>query len=74
MRLRNLAIKVVETRGLLHSLNLRALRRYIKEHTEEELEKEIRGMETAKQLRALWEAGLSSRLQGVLLERLEKLR
>lgn len=74
MSLRSLAIKVVETRGLLHSLNLRALRLYIKEHTEEELEKEIKGMETAKQLRALWEAGLSNNLQGAVLKQLEKFR
>lgn len=74
MSLRNLAIRVVETRGLLHSLNLRALRSYIKKGKEEELVKEITGMETAPQLRALWEAGLSNNLQGAVLKQLEKFR
>lgn len=73
MSLRSLAIKVVETRGLLHQTHLRALRLYIRTHTEEELEKEIKGMETAPQLRALWEAGLSAGLQEAVLERLKRL-
>jgi len=73
MPLRKLAIRVSETRGLLHQVNLRALRLYIKEHSEEELEKEIKGIEASKPLRALWEAGLSSGLQLALLERLEKI-
>ncbi len=74
MSLRRYTIRVVETRGLFHLVTLRALRLYIKTHTEEELIKEIKDMETARQLRALWEAGLSARLQEAVLERLEKMK
>ncbi len=74
MSLRRYAIRVVETRGLLHQVTLRALRLYIKTHTEEELIKEIKDMETAPQLRALWEAGLSAGLQEAVLERLVKMK
>ncbi len=74
MSLRRYAIRVVETRGLLHQVTLRALRLYIKTHTDEELIKEIKDMETAPQLRALWEAGLNARLQEAVLGRLEKMK
>lgn len=73
MRLRNLAIRVAETRGMVHQLNLRALRLYIRDNVEWELEKEIQGIEASRPLRALWEAGLSARLQDVVLEQLKKL-
>lgn len=74
MSLRNMAIRVVETRGLLHQVTLRALRNYIKTHTEEGLVKEVKGMESSPQLRALWEAGLSAGLQDEVLKQLEKIR
>ena len=72
MSLRRTAIRVVETYGLLHKANLRALRLYIKEHTEDELVKEIKDIREAPLLRALWEAGLSQRLQDAVMEQLGK--
>jgi len=73
MSLRRTAIRVVETYGLVHQVNLRALRNYIKTHTEEELLKEIRDIKESPLLRALWEAGLSQRLQDEVLEQLGKI-
>jgi len=74
MSLRRTAIRVVETYGLLHKANLKALRLYIKEHTEDELIKEVKGIREAPLLRALWEAGLSQRLQDTVVEQLGKIR
>jgi len=74
MSLKSLAKRVAESFGLLHQVNLRALRLYIKEHTEEELLKEIAGIDEGKQLRILWEAGLSARLQDAVLGQLNKIR
>jgi len=68
--LRRAAIRVVETYGLVHQVNLRALRSYIKTHTEEELLGEIRDIKESPLLRALWEAGLSQRLQDEVLKQL----
>uniref|UniRef100_A0A6H2A4D1 Uncharacterized protein n=2 Tax=viral metagenome TaxID=1070528 RepID=A0A6H2A4D1_9ZZZZ len=73
MSLRRTAIRVVETYGLLHKANLTALRLYIKEHTEDELVKEVKDIREAPLLRALWEAGLSQRLQDAVMEQLGKI-
>lgn len=73
MSLRRTAIRVTETYGLLHQVTLRALRLYIKTHTEEELLKEIRDIRESPLLRTLWEAGLSQRLQDEVLEQLKKI-
>lgn len=73
MTLKRYAQRVTETYGLVHQSNLRALRYYIKEHTEVELVEEIAGLKDAVLLRALWEAGLSSVLQDAVLDRLNKL-
>lgn len=72
MSLRRYAIRVVETRGLGHSLQLRNLRNYLKEHTDESLIKEIRDIREVPLLRALFEAGLRSPLMGEVLKQLEK--
>lgn len=64
---------VSEARGLLHQLALRGLRLYIKEHSEEELIKEIDKIKEAALLRFLWEAGLSASLQDAVLDRLKKI-
>lgn len=73
MSLKSVARRVTESFGLLHQTNLRALRLYIKDHTEEELIKEIAEIEDGRQLRILWEAGLSARLQDAVLEQLNKI-
>lgn len=54
-------------------MTLRALRYYLKTEPEENLIKEIQDMLNARQLRALWEAGLSSRLQEQVLFQLEQI-
>lgn len=73
MRLERMAKSVAESFGLLHQLNLRALRDYIKTTSEEELERQVMVIKEPALLRALWEAGLSSGLQGAVLERLKKI-
>ena len=74
MKLKQLAKRVTESPGLLHQLSLRALRRYIKEAPIEQLVSEVEEIDDAASLRALWEAGLSSEMQDVVLKRLEKMR
>lgn len=74
MNLRRYAIRVVETGGLLHQANLRALRGYLKREPEEHLVKEVSDIREAPLLRALWEAGLSSRMQDEVLKQLEKIK
>ena len=73
MELKRLAIRVTETYGLLHAMMIAELRRYIKETLEERLVDEIAEIKDAALLRALWEAGLSSRLQSAVLEQLKKI-
>lgn len=73
MRLYRLAKSVSESFGLLHQSNLRVLRNYIKVTPEEELVKEMVEIKEVALLRTLWEAGLSSGLQDVVLEKLEEL-
>lgn len=73
MLLERMARSVSETYGMLHQMNLRALRNYIKTTPEEELIKQVANVREAILLRSLWEAGLSSGLQEAVLERLEKL-
>lgn len=73
MTLKRYVKSTSETFGLLHQLKLRALRNYIKTTSEEQLEKELRDIEDTKLLRTLWEAGLSARLQEVVLEQLKKI-
>lgn len=70
MRLVRLAQGVSEARGLLHQVKLRALRLYIKETDEVKLEDEISRIKNARLLRVLWEAGLSTRLQAVVLKQI----
>lgn len=74
MSLKREAKRVSETRGLLHQVSLRWLRVYLKTHTDEELVKEIQGIEEARSLRALWEAGLRQPLQTAVLAQLEKIK
>ncbi len=73
MSLRSLAIRVVETGGLIHQANLRALRSYLKTTSEEKLIREVKEIESGKLLRALWEAGLSSALQEAVLEQTKRI-
>ena len=73
MRLERLAKSVAESYGMLHQLELRALRSYIKTTPEEDLVKQIAEIKEVILLRTLWEAGLSSVLQAAVLERLERL-
>jgi len=73
MSLKRHCRRVVETFGLQHVTMLRALRLYIKTHTEEELIKEIKDTKEAPCLKALWEAGLSQPLQDAVLEQIRKI-
>ena len=74
MSLKAMTESVVESRGLHHQLVLKALRDYIKTTPEETLLKEIKDITWPKALRALWEAGLNSRLQSAVLEQLDKIK
>lgn len=73
MSLRQLAIRVLETQGLVRQSNLRVLRLRLKREPEEKLLVEVKECETPRQLRVLWEAGLSSRLQRVVTEMIEEM-
>lgn len=73
MNLRQLSIRVLETRGLVRQSNLRVLRSHLKSQPSERLLKEVADCDTARQLRTLWEAGLSDELQEAVTKRLEKL-
>ena len=73
MNLRQLSIRVLETRGLVRQSNLRVLRQYLKSQPSERLLKEVNDCETPRQLRTLWEAGLSDELQEAVTKRLEGL-
>ena len=60
---------VVDSRGLLHKRYLEVLRLRIKTSAEDDLIAEINRMNNIDVLRALWEAGLSARLQQAVLDR-----
>jgi len=74
MTLQKLVARVVETYGLLHQTNLRALRYYINTTPEDDVAEEIREITSGKELRTLWEAGLNTRLQEVVLEQLKEVK
>lgn len=71
MNLRQLAIRVLESGGLVRQVHLRTLRSYLKKEPEDELIKGVSNCETTAQLRVLWEAGLSDRMQQAVTERLQ---
>lgn len=73
MPLLNLTKKVADSFGLAHKIELDVLRHYIKTTTEKTLIWEIGHIQNAAYLRILWEAGLSARLQDVVLEQLKKI-
>ena len=73
MKLERLARGVADSYGMLHQLNLRALRDYIKTTPEEELVNQVVEIKEVVLLRTLWEAGLSSGLQGAVLEKLKEI-
>lgn len=73
MPLLNLTKKVADSFGLAHKTRLDVLRHYIKTTSEDTLVEEIKTIGTAGYLRILWEAGLSARLQAVVLEQLRKI-
>lgn len=73
MMLERMARSVFQSYGLLHQSNLRALRGYIKTTSEKELIQQVAEIKDAALLRTLWEAGLSSGLQGAVLERLKEI-
>ena len=73
MSLKQLAESVSESRGLVHQMNLRALRSYLKTTPEEMILREIKDITWPRALRALWEAGLSQLLQDAVLKRLSEL-
>lgn len=73
MPLLNLTKKVHDTFGLAHATNLATLRHYLKTTNEDKLVREILEFKDVALLRNLWEAGLSSRLQEVVLDKLKRL-
>jgi len=70
---RQLTLRVLETSGLVRQSNLRVLRDHLKTQTEEQISKEIKEMETPRQLRVMWEAGLSAPLQKAVTDRLDEI-
>jgi hypothetical protein len=74
MNLRQLAIRVDETGGLIRQANLRALRMHLRASLEVELLRQIKDIDTSRHLRILWEAGLSSTLQKAVTDRLEQIK
>jgi len=73
MSLEFYAKRVVETRGLVHVANLRALRQYIKRTSLDMLMTEIHKITSLNILRALWEAGLPAELQAAVIARTEEI-
>uniref|UniRef100_A0A6M3M2F9 Uncharacterized protein n=1 Tax=viral metagenome TaxID=1070528 RepID=A0A6M3M2F9_9ZZZZ len=73
MPLLNLTKKVADSFGLGHQINLGVLRYYIKTTSEDKLVEEVKDIKVDKYLRILWEAGLSTELQKVVLKQLEKI-
>ena len=71
--LNDLTRRAAETTGLGHKMIIQGLRDYIKTRTTREMLGDIRYIYRQDQLRALWEAGLSSELQQAVLRRLEEL-
>lgn len=65
--------RVADTRGLEHQLNLATLRNYLKTTPIDQLIDHIRDIGDTRYLRTLWEAGLTSELQGAVLRRYEEL-
>lgn len=54
----------------MRASNLRVLRDYLRDQAEDKLINEIGGLESPRQLRILWAAGLSSPLQKAVTDRL----
>lgn len=71
MNLLDHAKRVNESFGMVHQLNLRALRSYLKEQPEVNIVKEIEGINNPSLLRSLWEAGLIAPFQNAVLKKLE---
>lgn len=73
MNLRKAAELCVQTTGLLHVSNISYLRQYLRTTPEKELIKEIKGLHDPATLRAVWEAGVSGRLQQTFLDRMNEI-
>ena len=73
MNLRQLSIRVLETRGLVRQSNLQSLRHRLLRQPSESLLKEVNDCDTPRQLRVLWEAGLNNELQEAVTKRLERI-
>lgn len=72
MELSRLAKRVRDSWGLQHSANLNTLRHYVKITSEDSLAEQIKDITEVALLRTLWEAGLSARLQDVVLKQIGK--
>jgi len=64
---------MVETRGLLHARAVRTTREYIRLTDRTTLVRAIREIKKAELLRALWECGLDTYLQGIVIKQLDKI-
>lgn len=72
MNLRELAIQSSLAFGLRHTSIINALRLYIKETPMEQVQKELRDINEAPALRAVWEAGVPKQLQETYFKQLNK--
>lgn len=73
MNLKILAENCVNTFGLRHTMAIRTLREYLTQNTTDALTREIKGIQDASTLKAVWEAGVRGNLQEVYLKRLGEL-
>jgi len=64
---------IVESRGLLHAQAVRSARDYINLTPTNELKKAILQIKDTALLKALWECGLNTDLQRIVLKQLDKL-
>jgi len=73
MSLAYYARAVRDSRGILHQIQLRALRDHIRARSVERIIEEINAIDDVTLLRTLWEAGLPPELQKAVLERARQL-
>ena len=65
--------EIASAKGMLHQERLRALRWYIKQSTDDDLMRQIRGLTNLKHLRILQEAGLREPVATVMLRHYDAL-
>jgi len=66
--------KALDFPGLLHKIWIRRLRIYLKTLTIDDFQRGVNLIDNEEQLRMLWEAGLKTDQQEIVLRRLAELR